>query len=269
MAPTFTVRKSNDRGYANLGWLDTHHTFSFANYYDPKFDGFGSLRVLNEDRVEPGKGFGTHPHREYEIFSYVVSGDLEHKDSTGNHEVIHRGDVQFTTAGTGIAHSEYNGSKTKPVHFLQIWNMPYNRRLPPGYATGHFPDTTKQNRFATLIAPAEKRDHVDPGHADAEKPIAIHSDFWMSAALVDEGKTATYRTPKVVEGESETDHAAPRKLYLHVVQNNAKAKVTVKSQGAEATLTHGDGMFVTGFHDELVVANEASGVAEVVLIDLA
>ncbi|KAJ3340793.1 hypothetical protein HDU93_006281 [Gonapodya sp. JEL0774] len=280
MAPTFTVRKSVDRGHANLGWLDTHHTFSFANYYDPKFDGFGSLRVLNEDKVKPGKGFGAHPHQAYEIFSYVVDGQLEHKDSAGHHEIVGRGNIQFTTAGTGIAHSEYNASQTDPVHFLQIWNLPSNTRLRPGYATGNFPDSCKKNQFATLIAPENKRDAVQPTHPDASKPIAIHSDFWMSAALLDPGIEIVYRTPELGQSAAidQSEHS-PRRLYLHLVQNNPRAKLTVSVPGStdsssagETTLSHGDGMFVNGFDVQsggLVVRNDGQGVAEVVLMDLA
>ncbi|KXS21045.1 Pirin-domain-containing protein [Gonapodya prolifera JEL478] len=274
MAPTFKVRKSEDRGYANLGWLRTHHTFSFGDYEDPAFDGFGTLRVLNEDVVEPGKGFGTHRHREYEIFSYVVSGALEHKDSKGNHEIIRRGDVQFTTAGSGLAHSEFNASTTEPVHFLQVWNLPSNTQLPPGYETGHYPDSSKKNRFATLVAPAKKRDRVDPGHPDVGKPVAIHSEFWMSAALLDPGVEVVYKTTHVGEGKKGQSH--PRRLYVHVVQNNPKVKVTVTSNEAadeapEITLSEGDGVFVEGFDGQgpgLVVRNDGQGVAEVVLMDL-
>ncbi|KAJ3330904.1 hypothetical protein HDU93_010033 [Gonapodya sp. JEL0774] len=277
MAPTFTVRKSADRGHANLGWLDTYHTFSFADYHDPKFDGFGTLRVLNEDKVKPGKGFGAHPHRAYEIFSYVVDGQLEHKGSAGHHEIVGRGSIQFTTAGTGIAHSEYNASKTDPVHFLQIWNLPANTRLRPGYSTGTYPDSCKKNNFATLIAPEDKRDSLKPTHPDASAPIAIHSDFWMSAALVDPGKEVVYRTPDV--GQVVAPDSSPRRLYLHLVQNNPGAKLTISipnstgsSDAGEATLSHGDGLFVTGFDSQsgsLVVRNDGEGAAELVLMDLA
>ncbi|KXS21015.1 Pirin-domain-containing protein [Gonapodya prolifera JEL478] len=271
MAPSFQIRKSEDRGHADHGWLDTYHTFSFADYYSPKFTSFGSLRVLNEDTVQPSEGFGTHHHTEFEIFSYIVSGELRHRDSTGNNEVIKRGEIQFTTAGTGISHSEYNASETNPVHFLQIWNKPDNARLTPGYATGHYPDSCKKNRFALLIAPAVVRDSLPAPSDGADKPIAIHSDFWMSAGLIDQGAETVYTTPAAGEETPE----GGRRLYLHVVRNNPKASVTVSSDGSAVSgvnLGQGDGVFVTGFNgtrNGLKVRNDGQGVAEVVLMDLA
>jgi redox-sensitive bicupin YhaK (pirin superfamily) len=165
-----TVRKSEDRGHARHGWLDSHHSFSFSSYYDPKHVQFRSLRVLNEDRVSAGQGFGRHPHRDMEIISYVVSGALEHQDSMGNRAVMQAGDVQRISAGTGILHSEYNGSKSDPVHFLQIWITPDEQGVQPEYAerslAGIAPGTLN------LIASKGGRSGSIPIHQDADVYVA-------------------------------------------------------------------------------------------------
>ncbi|KAJ3338774.1 hypothetical protein HDU93_009088 [Gonapodya sp. JEL0774] len=229
MAPKFEVRKSEDRGHADHGWLDSYHTFSFADYYHPKFNSFGSLRVLNEDRVEVGEGFPTHRH------------------------------------------TEYNASEKEPVHFLQIWNKPDTTRVPPSYQTGHYPDACKKNRFALLIAPGRIRDSMPPPTDGAHKPLAINSDFYMSAGLFDPGTEVVYTTPAP---ESESS-ASPRRLYLHLVNNNPKARVAISSDGSAISgveLKQGDGCFVREFEgakNGLKVSNVGDGVAELVLMDLA
>ena len=165
-----TIRKSEDRGHANHGWLDTHHTFSFANYFDPDHMQFRSLRVINEDRVSGGQGFGRHPHRDMEIISYVVSGVLEHQDSMGNRARMKAGDVQRISAGTGIQHSEYNGSPVEPVHFLQIWISPDERGVNPEYAEKSF--SRIEPGTWHLIASKSGRDSSLPIHQDANVYIA-------------------------------------------------------------------------------------------------
>ena len=165
-----TIRKAQDRGHANHGWLDTYHTFSFADYHDPEHRHFRSLRVVNEDRVSGGQGFGQHPHRDMEILSYIVSGILEHRDSKGNHALMKAGDVQRISAGTGIQHSEFNGSPVDPVHFLQIWIMPDRHGVKPEYAEKSFQGI--ESGRLHLIASKSGRDGSIPIHQDADVYVA-------------------------------------------------------------------------------------------------
>jgi len=163
------VRRSEDRGHADHGWLDTHHSFSFASYFDPAHMGFGPLRVLNEDRVDPGQGFGSHPHRDMEIISVVVEGGLEHKDSIGSGSVLRPGDVQVMSAGRGVVHSEFNASRTEPVHFLQIWIEPAEPGGEPTYREHHFDDDALRGRLA-CIASEDGRD----GSMTIGRDVRVH-----------------------------------------------------------------------------------------------
>lgn len=171
-----TVRPANERGAANFGWLDSRHTFSFGNYYDPKHMGFASLRVINEDKVLPSQGFGTHGHRDMEIITYVLNGALEHKDSIGTGSVIRAGDVQRMSAGTGIRHSEFNASNTDPVHFLQIWILPETAGIDPGYEQISVAPEDKQGQLR-LVGSRDGRDGS----------ITIHQDVSLYAAVLAEG----------------------------------------------------------------------------------
>lgn len=161
-----TIRRSNERGHFDHGWLDTLHTFSFGDYQDRRHLGFRSLRVINEDRVQPGQGFGRHPHRDMEILTYVLSGELEHRDSLGNGAVIRPGEVQYMAAGTGIEHSEFNPSATQPVHLMQVWIRPDRRGMPPRYEQRRFPSVTNSAEL-TLLASPDGRDGSIPINQDA------------------------------------------------------------------------------------------------------
>jgi hypothetical protein len=172
-----TVRRSEDRGHANHGWLDTRHTFSFSSYRDPAHMGFRALRVLNDDRVAPGQGFGTHPHSDFEIISYVVEGALEHRDSMGNGSVIQAGDVQRMTAGTGVTHSEFNHSEAEDVRFLQIWVVPERRGLAPGYEQKRFDEDDKRDRLRLVVSPEGK-----------EGSLRLHQDVNVYASALGAGK---------------------------------------------------------------------------------
>lgn len=191
------VRAADARGHANFGWLDSRHTFSFGRYYDPKHMGFRALRVINDDRVTPGAGFGQHPHDNMEIISYVVEGALEHQDSMGNGSVIRSGDVQLMSAGTGVTHSEFNASSTEPVRFLQIWLPPASRGLTPSYQQRHFAHEKRQNKLELLVSPDGVGDSLE-----------IHRDVRIFGGLLETSKQLSYETSpdrytwiQVVRGE--------------------------------------------------------------------
>ncbi len=175
------IRASNARGHASRGWLDSYHSFSFANYYDPNWMGFSVLRVINEDVIAPAQGFGMHSHDNMEIITYVLQGNLAHKDSLGNTEIIHQGHVQRMTAGTGITHSEFNASDSEPVHLLQIWILPNQQNLPPSYEDGFFSDAQKQNQWCLLAS--EKGE---------QGSLIVHQDMQLFASKLNERKVLEY-----------------------------------------------------------------------------
>ena len=230
-----TVRPGKERGHFDHGWLDTYHTFSFSQYHDPAHMGFRSLRVINEDRVEPGAGFPPHSHRDMEIITYVLAGGLAHKDSMGNASTIRPGNVQRMSAGTGVTHSEYNGSDTEPVHLLQIWILPQTRNLPPSYEEKVFSAADKQGRLR-LVASQDARD----GSA------RIHQDASVYASLLEPGQTVRHPL------------AAGRGAWIHLVSGAA----TVNGK----LLTTGDGAALEQEADIEIVATAAT---ELLLFDLA
>ncbi|GES81618.1 RmlC-like cupin [Rhizophagus clarus] len=184
MVAKIVVCPSEEHGYANHGWLDTHHAFSFADYYDLNYKSLGALHVINKDIVQPDNGFGTHPHHGYKIFLYIIiSGELQHKDSMGNIEILKRGDIQFTTAGIGISHSEYNINKIHPIHFLQIWVSPNDKNLTPAFNMKMYSDSLKTNNLTHLIFPASEQDL---------KTIKIHTDFHMFASILQPENKVTH-----------------------------------------------------------------------------
>ncbi len=229
------VRKSKERGYADHGWLRSFHTFSFAGYHDPEPMGFGSLRVINEDRVLPGSGFGTHGHRDMEIISYVLEGALAHEDNMGNGSSIVPGDVQRMSAGKGVLHSEYNHSKDGVTHFLQIWIEPNVTGIRPSYEQKHFDAASKRGRLR-LIASGDAR----------EGSVLIHQDASVYAALLDGAERIRHTL------------APARKAYVHV----ARGKLTVNGQPLQA----GDALKAGGVAEIVLEKGEQ---AEVILFDLA
>ncbi|RTL49129.1 MAG: pirin family protein [Rhodocyclaceae bacterium] len=229
-----TIRKSSDRGHADHGWLDSRHTFSFADYYDPREMGWGSLRVINEDKVQPGLGFGTHGHRDMEIISYVLAGELQHKDNMGNGAVIRPGDVQRMSAGTGVLHSEFNPSPNAPVHFLQIWIEPAASGQAPGYEQKAFAAEEKRGRLR-LVASQDGR----------EGSVTVHQDADLYASLLGPG-----------EGVSQPI-APGRQAYLHLIRGE------VRINGI--ALAGGDGAKIEGETELSILADADS---ELLLFDL-
>jgi redox-sensitive bicupin YhaK (pirin superfamily) len=230
-----TVRKSEERGRSQLSWLDSHHTFSFAHYYDPAHLGFASLRVINDDRVVPGGGFATHSHRDMEIISYVLDGALEHKDSLGHGSVIHPGDVQRMSAGTGVSHSEYNASDVDPVHFLQIWIEPNLSDVTPSYEQTRFAPEERRGQLR-LIASNDGRDGS----------VTIHQDATVYATLLSDGDEVTHRPD---EG---------RNIYVHVASGQASLNGQL--------LNAGDGAQI---REEPMIRLGSPAEGEVLLFDLA
>ncbi len=229
------VRPSNERGHANIGWLNSQFSFSFADYYDPKHMGFRDLRVINEDHIAPGQGFGTHPHRDMEILTWILEGELEHRDSMGSGAVIRPGELQHMTAGSGITHSEFNPSRTQPVHLLQIWILPEKRGLKPGYEQKEFPDAELAGNFQLLAA-----------HDGRDGALRIHQDSELYFARMKSGGTASHEL----------------KSGRHAWAQVARGAVTLNGKA----LGPGDGAAISG-EERLNFAAIAN--SEVLLFDLA
>ncbi len=230
------IRPANERGNANFGWLDSKHTFSFGNYYDPNHMGFASLRVINEDKIQPSKGFGTHSHQNMEIISYVLEGELEHKDSIGNGSVIRPGDLQRMSAGTGISHSEFNASKTDGVHFLQIWIVPENKGIKPSYEQKHFPPAENLGKLR-LVGSQDGRDNS----------VTIHQDVNLYVAALNKDDKVEYSM----------NHS--RSVWLQVV----RGALDINSQ----ILSAGDGAAISQ-ENKIVIAATIDN-TEVLLFDMA
>jgi redox-sensitive bicupin YhaK (pirin superfamily) len=216
------LRKSDDRGIANFGWLYSRHTFSFGHYYDPRHTGFGPLLVINEDEVQPARGFGTHGHRDMEIISYVLDGELAHKDSMGNGSVLRYGDVQRMSAGTGVTHSEFNHSATNGVHFLQIWIEPSVKGITPGYEEKHVDAESKRNCLRLIASPE-----------GSDGAVKIHQDARIYASLLD--------------GDAKLTHALQpgRRAYLHLVRGVLRVNGE-RLEGGDAAKIEGEPLITIG-----------------------
>ena len=230
-----TLRESTERGHANHGWLDSYFTFSFANYYDPRHMEFRSLRVLNEDRVDPGAGFPTHPHNDMEILTYVIEGSLEHRDTMGNGSLVRAGEFQRMTAGTGVRHSEFNPSKTEPLHLLQIWILPAEMGLTPGYEQKEFPRNDRLNALRVVASPSGR-----------DASLILHQDAEVLTAVLEAGKSVEHRLDKGRHG------------WVQVISGS----VEINGQPSQG----GDGISLSREERIVVKANEE---ADVLLFDLA
>jgi len=262
----YILRPSQERGHADHGWLQTFLTFSFAGYQSSGHDQFGALRVINEDRIAPSTGFGTHGHKEFEIFTYIVAGEVEHKDSMGNTEILKRGDIQLTSAGTGITHSE-KAHGSKPVHLLQIWSFPSISRLTPKYFTRHFTDEQKKDQWLAIVAPVGAEgvtnEREGTGPAPVQSPLTLYSSLISPSAVVTH-----------IFHDSQTKN---RKGYLQVVQTSgyntktatgAHIKIT-DEDGQSLELREGDGVYIFAESlKKLTVENVGDRVSEVLLFDL-
>jgi redox-sensitive bicupin YhaK (pirin superfamily) len=232
------IRPATERGHANHGWLDSHHTFSFASYYDANYQGFRALRVINEDRVQGGMGFGQHPHRDMEIVSYVLDGALAHRDSIGTGSLIKPGDVQRMSAGSGVTHSEFNASKQDPVHFLQIWLIPDQRGIAPSYEQKTFTTADKQGRLRVVASPDGR-----------DGSVTIHTDASIHAGVLAEGEAA------------ELTLGAGRHAWVQVARGRVRVNGSELRAGDGAALTEESGVRVEG------LSGDES--AEVLVFDLA
>jgi redox-sensitive bicupin YhaK (pirin superfamily) len=230
------IRRSNERGYADHGWLKSFHTFSFADYFDPEHVEFGPLRVINEDRVQPGMGFGTHGHRDMEIISYVLAGELAHKDSMGNGSTIRPGDVQRMSAGTGVRHSEFNPSASEPVHFLQIWIQPNETGIEPSYEEQRFSATEKRGRLRLIASPDR-----------SEGSVLIHQDARVYAGLFNGAEAASL------------DVAPGRRLYSHIARGEVKVNGVALSTGDAIRYTDATSLRIDNGREAEVIVFDLPG----------
>jgi redox-sensitive bicupin YhaK (pirin superfamily) len=227
-----TIRKSDDRGIGRHGWLTTKHTFSFANYYDPRHMGFRDLRVINEDVVTPGKGFGAHRHENMEIISIVMNGALAHRDSSGGDGVLRRGEVQRMSAGSGVVHSEFNGSDSEPVHFFQIWILPQDEEIAPGYEQRLFPEEERRGRLRLIVAP-----NGDEG------ALRIHQDARLYTSILDAGQSVEYPLQpgrgawiQVARGAVEVNGLALNQGDGAAIEDERSLSVVSSAEGSEILL---------------------------------